>query len=446
MQGSKLRYWLFFIATILLHLLFIRCDPNIPNDFSRGAWTDEGLYLFQIRHIFLYSTFEPFASDGFLKTPLYSLVGSMIVWTNNIEVIRLFFLTFYTLCLSWFLSNFNSKIYWVFLAISCQATFFFHGHLAMAEVLAFSFLLLALGSLYKKNYYLAILFVCFTIITKIQFIYYLPTLMYPAYLLVKENKLKLRPFLISLLPIAAFLLLFITYHKEYAYILESQSTGKFQEWGNLLFRIKVNLVNILADPFSLFLLISQFLGIFTIIIKRIKISNKIKITLILCWIFWLLECHKLILIYLPQRYLFLWFAMQIIICAIQLIILLNSLKPYIFIVSAIITYSLFLVAYLPERTYDLKEARNSLSDKLPQNCTLIGPWAPSLSWGNNWKTYPAWQNYFENRKYWKNKSSFLVHEVDHKDNNQLFSSKVGSIDIDSFSIGIWRIKVKTFNK
>ena len=52
LKRKETRYHVIFLVLWLVaHIPFLRSDPSIMLDSSRGAFTDEGLYLFQISNL-----------------------------------------------------------------------------------------------------------------------------------------------------------------------------------------------------------------------------------------------------------------------------------------------------------------------------------------------------------------------------------------------------------
>ena len=90
LKRKETRYHVIFLVLWLVaHIPFLRSDPSIMLDSSRGAFTDEGLYLFQISNWFKGAGFEVFESDGFLKTPFYNLLMAPFIAFNRLWLIRL---------------------------------------------------------------------------------------------------------------------------------------------------------------------------------------------------------------------------------------------------------------------------------------------------------------------------------------------------------------------
>lgn len=449
----KKGYYLFLIIVsfITLHLAFLFGDPQIPFDFSRGAWTDEGLYLFQMRNFFLTSQLELNVSDGFLKAPLYNFIAAPVVMLNQLWCIRLFMLIFLSLAIGTYLQKKGISEYFIFLVLALQSTFFFHAHLAMAEVCIASLILYLLSLIAsdqsaKDLRKMVFIIACIPAI-KIQYAYYLLSLLYPLIILARKKELFKWKSILSLSPLIGLGLLVIVNLNEYSFILNQQEAGKFQSHGHLLFRVKVNLINILESKFNVALLLCFGFSNLLLISKWKLLKSTEKSTAITLWILLFLESHKLLMIYLPQRYLIIWFMLLILSSAHQIstIIVTNGTPKRLLIGVSILSLFIFQAYHIPRQTFQMNKSRSQLRTLLPKKATLIGPWAPSLSWGTQWVSYPAWKGYYENEQYQlSNGNTYLLREEDNKDNDLLFEGQSQKETLDSFSIQTWNLVIEQF--
>lgn len=447
----------FVVLWLLAHLPFLHADPSILLDSSRGAFTDEGLYLFQVGNWFKGAGFEIFESDGFLKTPLYNALLAPFVVFNSLWVIRLISILLVGSVLSKWCSQQGGQLWlpWVLLMLlSMQSNLFGHSHLAMAECYVFGFLLLSLVYTFHadlKKRYLGILFLGIAIGCKIQYIY-LAILLIPYLWIIEFGNLKRYKWLIAGLPFVLMMLLALVFSEEYAYILGFAKTGKMQGFGNWLFRIRVNLMHLWESPFNVVLSVSTLIVLIGLAFIRKKMSIKEKQLMVLLLGLFFLEAHKLLYIYLPQRYVYLLFGVMIII-NVTGIIWLNKRFHHQFNRIAFLGMALILFTVLAyyqhwqQRSFEMKIAKEALRKMVPSETPLIGPWAPSLSLGLPNPSHTAWNDFFENRALWQgNKKHMIISESDFKDNQGLFQKsiqhgdyqKIGNLKIKNWVLGIYQ--------
>ena len=86
------------------------------------------------------------------------------------------------------------------------------------------------------------------------------------------------------------------------------------------------------------------------------------------------------------------------------------------------------------RQFALKQFHNRVQHV--QVTAVVGPWAPSLSWGTTLRSAPVWKGYLNEHNYWEKFSpQVLVSEMDEDDNAQVFSSQ--GIDLHAISDSVW---------
>lgn len=442
---------LFFIVFVVMHLFFINADPFIPHDFSRGAYTDEGLYVFQtFKTIFNQSLFIS-DSDCLLKTPFYNLFFAPFIAFGSLYLLRLIMLLFIAFCLALWIKSQDKKAALfpiLLIGLAGMPTFFMHCHLALAEGFVLGMLLIALFFGTHKNKSLqiwSILCIGIAIGAKIQYSY-LVVFCIPVIWSTGLKNLSLKKTVIVAVPFAVLGFLALVYQSEYQYILSNQSIGKFQNFGNWGERIKYNLATILTH------LPMQLLFCFWILITTLsfwnwrKIPKKQGIILLILFVFLVIESHKLLLIYLPQRYLFLWFAAFVLILAHQLVILKNlySINIKVFLIPLAAVFIAQYYFLLQTRQYDMAHAKKHLRQAVPKNATLIGPWAPSLALGTGIQVQTAWLDYYENLNTWSHKKGvYILAEIDQNDCDSLFykklSSKLYLKHLDTFKVKDWML-------
>jgi len=448
-------HYLFFLVFIGMHLFFLNSDPNILLDDSRGAFTDEGLYLCQINNAFKGFGFNAFDTDGFLKTPIYNLIMAPFVFFNSLWLLRFIALLFVASCFSIFLKIFKVKgpvPVLISLCLMLQSNLFGHSHLVMAECFVFGFILLSLSALFhsnKKMNSLAFFFLFMAVGCKIQYVY-LGVFAVPFFFRIRVLQFNYKRMFIILIPVIVLVSMVLFYFQEYKEILSFAKKGKFQEFGYWLFRVKVNLIHLWGNAMNVFLTILSLLSIGSLVLiwKKVKPQNKWILGVIIGLI--LFEGHKLLFIYLPQRYLYVFFGLLVLFNLYVLNLLIDLWKTknstrWVGAVPFLIIAALSYTHIWNERSYQMQEARKSLSLKVSKETVLVGPWAASLSFGLENPSYTAWSGFFENREHWQlNSQHALISELDYKDNQDLFKSilEQGHYQkIDSFQIGDWELGV-----
>jgi len=458
LKRKETRYHVIFLVLWLVaHIPFLRSDPSIMLDSSRGAFTDEGLYLFQISNWFKGAGFEVFESDGFLKTPFYNLLMAPFIAFNRLWLTRLITVLFLGGVLSTWLADFGKNMLLpmlLCLMISLQVNFFGHSHLAMAECYVFGFLLLSLRFVFHTNtkqQYWGLFFLGLAIGCKIQYVYLgLLIIPYLAWIGIKHSKgYRL---LLSAAPLLILGLLGLIFRAEYNYILAFAKSGKMQEWGHWMFRMKVNGMHLWETPFNVFLSVTTILMIAGMGMNWKKFERKSKWILIVLLGLLFIEGHKLLYIYLPQRYLYVFFGLVMLfhVYGVHLLLKQAKLKSWLPILVGILFILIPLFSYcqlLNQRSFDMISARESIKLNVSPDMHLIGPWGPSLSFGLTNPSHTAWKEFFENRAYWQaNSKHVIVSELDFNDNQKLFSKTIqgGSYcKIDSFQIIKWELGVFT---
>ena len=415
-------------------------DAILPLDFSRGALTDEGLYILQIRNMWQGAGLEWFTSDALLKTPLYNLILFPFIGLNSLWSIRLILVLLSGFAWSKLLTKVNTIGLIIFALCLCQSTIFLHHHFAMAEVMVTSFITLAIYYIFygKANHYLGLglLFACAAV--KIQYIYLLaltPVFIYYIYLV--KGRIQLKKLVLSTLPLIFLVILGFYFSDNYLFILKSQSVGKFQEFGNWWFRIKVNFTPMFQDLGSLIVLTIFMLSTILVLLNWKKLQRVQKWRWLALYFMVILESHKLLLIYLPQRYLFLWWCILSTISILSISQFAPFRKIYL---STLIIPIYFIAVNFSNGTFQILQFQSKIQKAAPKKC-LIGPWSGSLAIGSNKIAYPAWRSYFENRDKWEGKDVHIIREYNDNDNEGLFENIEFKDTIINEKIHDWRILI-----
>ncbi len=450
------------IFMVLLHLPFIFSDPNVPFDESAGAYTDEGLYLFQSKNWLNGHGLVITESDGWLKTPMYNLLLTPFLIFNNLAILRLLsllFLVFSALSLLKSLEIKNPTMLALGILLSMQTSIFFHAHFAMAENFVIGFFLLAIRQMFfaiDKWKPLAILLIFIAAFCKIQYVYlvfFIP--LFIVLLLRKQQINKLWWFAYYGFCIVASIFIYKNI-ALYEYILNDQVAGKMQTDGYWLQRAKWNLLHLIQARFTLFFILIFVLTAVMSLIKAIVKKQKIGIAYGLLLSVFLFELHKLFYIYLPQRYLVFWFILMLVLSLIQVNYLLkNVLIPQkIQIFSLLIIALVFLFQYannLKYNNFEMQSASNTFKKHLQQQDVIVGAWAPSIFFNASLATHTAWNGYFENVHIWKRNGTYILMDENQSAINELYFNKlppnlmlkkIATSKVKNWQLALWKVVKK----
>ncbi len=482
------KYWILMAAALflLLHVPFLQADPPDKVSWSRGPWTDEGIYLGQLRNAINHGHLDINESDCVAKTPLFNLMMYPVlkVFGTNWMVARLFVLLATLFTFAFLL--FRSKRSWAWIAsillLGSQFYVFQYAHFAQAELLQCDFILLALfffirigndADLKSRNYgniFLSCLFIAFSYYTKISSLYLI--LVVPAGLFLHFilafwfDKTDWKRRLMQVLASIGFTIFFALIYYACWYLPfkdtfelfnenELSSVTGFEFSMSDYFRLFPFNHSVLMKDKSLFLYILlteiSIIGILVLSALKIKGKKKDKNLFPLLFIgFWLLlEMHKFGYHYLPQRYL------------IFTILAASCLAGFVFqailkqhkIIGGIFLFLLIFVvgnnvrfyadSYL-NRHYEIKAMNDYLGNYNLSNETIIGPWAPTATWVCRAKTIPIWRDYYYhedpiNRFH----PRIIISELDETDSDSAYSKmnvhlKEISDSSRQYNINLWK--------
>lgn len=419
--SSRIVFALLLLAFVVSQACFLEADPDISMATgSRAAWTDDGILLCQVRNYLNGHGFDLLESDGFLKAPVYSFIqgSSMAVFgcdqvVARITVLCLVVLSVLALCL-----NTTARHFAVVLLLS---TFTLipvhqHSHLALAEMAAISFVLIAGLFLVKyfqeaKSFWLLLshLAILMAIGIKIQFLYLLilPVLCWWVYAKTNDsfkirlnNHARLMVFAVG----ASFflcLVYFLAFKNEWFVFQQAQSGSLL--WDSISWESFRN--NCTAYLFRKKMMLFVLLFLFSLVVFCNLIFNRNMRGVISVWsifsLFWLLlELHKLPMDYLPMRYMVSFYmAMGVFSSAVLTDLWLAGLFPktrvlsfgLLALVSMVNVY--VLARSYGERTYQLKSIQERIVVGLKQDDVVVGPWAPALTWGSKCRSFPVWSGF-----------------------------------------------------
>ncbi|SEK40434.1 hypothetical protein SAMN05216359_101713 [Roseateles sp. YR242] len=139
-----------FLALLGLHLPFVASDAEASLGFSRGPFTDEGLYTAQVRNAMRTGVLDMAESDGVIKEPLFSLFawGVLTVFGDSWLVMRAAMLALSSALLAVLVTGRSPLCRAVLVGLPVVALSYYpfhYGHLALVEMTAS---LLIIGALW----------------------------------------------------------------------------------------------------------------------------------------------------------------------------------------------------------------------------------------------------------------------------------------------------------
>ncbi len=473
---------IFFL--ICLHLPFLNSDPDTLSDqWTRGAWIDEGCYSLQIRNYIHSGILNMNESDGLIRCPMFGLMQLVFfkLFGTHLLTARLLVLFIVIILLSAIASV--KKYFYFFIFTICiimlEPHVFQFSHYALSEMMSNSMILFSMFFLHqaylspvqKKKIifvFLSIMFISFSWYMKIQYLYSiiivpLTTLSFAIIEWIKEKKIvwsRLLLFYLSFIFIFIFIFIYylfwyLPHHDFYLSVFRSSTSWRYPDtsW-HFIHSVYYNISNsILGKELGIYF---SVLGILLILILLFFIYKKrtplFFLIPILFSFFWILsELQKLPMRYLPNRYL-----LGLIIASGSLIISLVSeiilfKKTYIHYIIYLILFFLFSFniysnyQIFQRRTFHLKQANHYISKFKFDNNPVIGAWAPSICWENNVRMIPVWYHYFN----WKNPIKkfhprLVVSEINEVDSDSVYyfqNIRLDSISDSTKIFNLWRAKV-----
>lgn len=490
MREPMKKFYLFLVLligviTISMQIPFLLSDPDINISESTDANTDEGLNTCQIRNFVNHGDLTFNKSDNFVKTPLFGAILFLPfkAFGTKLLVARLTVLLL-SISICFFIYNFN-LYYRLFGLLSIVFVFseffvFHYFHYSMAEMLSTVLLFFSIFLLVKphklhtplKASLLSATFISLAYYIKIQFLYdvlILPLIitffivfkLYDKKLLIKQLTYTIA--FLAMYMFIYFVLWYLPNKSFFNYVMADQTTNRFFSFPHLVRGIAGNIFYSFYTDYLRFFMFS-FIGLYIIGIYKFTTKSLVFKALFIgvsCWI--LVESHKLSMTYLPIRYLIsLIFPMGLIMALVvnELMLMkekngtVRLLKVFSIVILSITGIKNFVdysISY-KNRTYSILTIDKYLSKFNFGNETVIGAWAPSLSWQSKAISYPVWKGYFNDVDVIKEQNpAIIIAETDEEDSNQAFSSRGIVIDayadsIKYFTVNHWEIKLLWIKK
>lgn len=446
MQERGWRWWwcLAVLAGVMaLHLPFVMADAEASLGFSRGPWTDEGLYTAQVRNALRTGTLDLAESDGVIKEPLYSLLafGVLKGVGDSMTVMRLTMLALSTLLLAVVASGRSplSRAVMVGVPVLALSYYPFHyAHLALVEMTAAFLIVGALWAVHQRllgagrwTWAVSALLVFVAYGMKVQFVYaaaIAPLAFALAWVLNPDEwRTGWRAAVANVLGASAAAVIMAAvfaigwYWPNQAlmkFVLGAQSSRGSASTTQLMHSLADNLHTLLMDRrlWAVWLLVLVGLAAAVLAWRAVRVNPAHRrqwVALMAppaAWV--LIELHKLTLSYLPSRYfLSLVMALGLLgaagLCAVWMWAARHpdrvqrhapiSWRPAV-VAVLVIVLGLDARDYAKSyerRSYAIRDTQRRLAAEGRWNDQLvIGPWASTLFWGSGAITKPVWKGYF----------------------------------------------------
>lgn len=478
MRTSFLRQFLYGIllvgGLICLHIPFLQADPDYYLSFSRDANTDEGLYTEQVRNKINYDKFGLYESSAAIKTPGFSALMylPLSIFGCQREVARLAILLISLLVLtSTALFYLRDMKLTLLLSILLYFSYyiFLYSHYSIGEMVAVSLIFWGI-SLYFRAKYLhehsikiavliaLLLFAAFVV--KFQFIYAIaiPIIGYVLLWIFDRNKSLSKAAITYLITISILLLGFymLWYRRHlgfFQFVLGSETKGRFVGLQDMLPHIQnvldLNFTSGAFLPFFIAFWICFAIGIY--LFRGADSRYRMRFLFSISWV--AVESHKLLMTYLPSRYLTsFYFSIILIICIVLMEMLSQGaiLKKMALVLIALlfVKNTMDYVHVYKRRSFQIQKinhylAANSFSKEHP----VMGQWAASLCWNTRAYTLYLERNLFHDKDVFKTyHPQFIICEEDEKDIDSAFIKEGVHLDsladsIRYFPVNKWKLKL-----
>jgi hypothetical protein len=467
----------------LSHLPFIDADPDRNMSVGRGPFTDEGLNTIQVRNWVNTGELNLSECDNLLKTPLlgFPLAVTYKIFGTSHQVSRLHVLVLVFLSLLWIGWDRNSsRMMIVLLLVSLmQYQVFQSGHFSMAEMLSSAAVLLSLHFLSRSTdpsysqrsrdgqAVLSGTFLSLSYFFKIQFIYLILLLPLVLAILWARGNLFTRKIITrQAFAITGTLLFFLLLYllgwylpnrAAYDFMMGHQS-GELSLSEKTFEYIGFNLgYHFFKGWFQWFAVIFIILLITGFVLLKKSNSTRYPILFFSALVWFILELHKLAMVYLPTRYqvsLFVSMGLLMSVVINELFSLQstrNKWPVWAIAVPALIIFSIIniynYIDTINNRTYAFRETNFYLSQHLVREDVVLGAWAPSLTWESRSKAIPVWNNFLNyHDPITRFRPKAVIAEIDEQDSEQAWKSQ--GIDLMELSdssrtarIGQWEVVI-----
>jgi hypothetical protein len=487
-KNNKTLFFIILGLVFIAHLPFITADPDRKMAVGRGPFTDEGLNTSQVRNWVNQGDLNLKECDNLLKTPLLGLPLTVTYKFFGVshEVTRLHVLVLVFLALLLIGMDEKNRLMMIIFSLITllQYQVFQSSHFSMAEMLSVAAILLSIhffsrsfdeignSKLGIRQIIIAAGFLSLSYFFKIQFIYIVP--LFPIVLLIRwyttnydKRMVIFRHGIILLTSLIVFLVLYILAwylpNKEAYDFMMAHQSGEFslsvKIWEYIHFNLNYHFLKGWVQWFVYIFLILLVFG-FTLL-KRTK-SKRYRMLFLTSLVWFILELHKLMMVYLPTRYQVSLFAAMGLLMSVVLAELLTwqDGRMKIFAKSSAVLLIIILTAFngykyidtLQNRTYTIRDANEYLAKSLTKDDVVLGAWAPTLTWASASKAIPIWNNFLNYQDpITKFHPRVIIAETDEQDSEQAWSSQ--GINLNELSdstktvrIGHWDVVIYWMKK
>ena len=475
------------VLLLLFHFSFLNADPDIDVSFSRGAWTDEGLYTSQVKNAIIKGEVNIMESSCMTITPLFSVINfipyKVFGWSSLVSRLTVLACCLTIICFMFFkFKELQNTILFLIPILLIEEHIFHFLHYSLADGLATLMIFLGCHFLYKsiieqerKNCFYCTLFFTCSFLLKFQFFYVV--LIIPIFLLLwfiyqasRKKKLgfSIQKLLVSFsIAIAGFISFYILFwylpNKEMIdLVLENSTNTRAIQVEHLnvfgiiidyLLNIKNFFIRSLdSAPVVIGFLIFLPIGVSYLFFTQTTKFYQINFLISLSWI--IVEMHKFSMNYLPTRYLLsLYFAMGLLIVIVfceSFSQLFNKQKVHkvVFSFLSIALISLTFINCMEvkqsyeRRSFDIELTNAYFNQYKFEDRPIMGSWASSLARDSRVTTIPFFEDYINHINIIKrfNPKVIIFEEIEEnvllKDNiaiyeiaDSVISRKVGIYDL-----------------
>jgi len=199
------------------------------------------------------------------------------------------------------------------------------------------------------------------------------------------------------------------------------------------------------------------LAVFGFILLKDSRSKCYPVWFISSMTWFLLELHKLTMVYLPTRYqvsLFVSMGLVMSVVANEILSMPAGRRKSVFktvtLAGLLFLISINIYNYYDmhlNRTYVIRDTNEYLSKQLKKNDIVLGAWAPSLTWDSKVKALPVWNNFLNYKDPISAfKPKVVIAETDEQDSEQAWKGQgINLMEISDSArtvrIGQWDIKI-----
>lgn len=477
--NTQLRHYLFLLLFFVLQWPFLEADPDRLLVDGRGANTDEGLNTAQVRNYIHHGNQTLFQSDNLIKTPLFSalLYLPFSVFGTSLLVARITVLL--SVCLLLLLvfkqMKADGKEGAMMFTLLTGFHLFHYAHFSLAEMVASTALLAGLTfagrSIEKQQFshmlWASTLIACVWLL-KIQFAYVVLIVPVSLCLFVITKRLSLQKAIQLMITYSSvqlglgllfYLVWYAPHQSFFTYVMQNQTADRFAQPADWLARSRFNFQLFFHQPLVLPTTLLFYLSIpVAAYLIKLKRFQQYLIPFVLCWVWILVELHKLPMIYLPGRYLIsLLMAMGMVVVLVALALFQSNIHTSVIRWLRVVMALALITAggchlynwyqSYQSRTFALKEINRYLSSYDFGERPVAGAWAPSLTWENKATSLPVWNHYFNDSATLSTiHPKVIVAETDEADSEQAFKSRGINLElladsVKTVKVNHWELKI-----